>query len=1174
MALRSGNNLVLSIAGEPGAITLEDWFDVGSLNLFFSGGVSADASFLKKVLSTSDGTATPWNQISGTNANDVLTGTGQSELFDGKGGNDTIDSVYGADTIVFNKGYGALEVRRTTSGTSNAELIFGAGIAASDIYIGHDAAGSGITMSLSNGDVVTLDGMLDDPIHRGVQNVQFSDGTVWTAAEILQREMQGTTGNDNIAGSATDSILDGKGGRDKLIGRSGADTFVYNEGYGRLEAIENTGSQSNATLSFGPNITANSISVLRDGLNLVILDGVDGDKVQLDGMLNSDGTLNRENGVAFATFVDGITLTADQLLSMSVESGGGVDLSDTLVGSDGPELFDGGGGNDYINGGGGSDTFVYNAGYGALRIYETYTGSPTSVLRLGDGMTAASIRITSGFYGNDIVITDGIEDDSITLSEMLVNSAIVGIGGIEFADGSSLSSDQIFHMETTGTSASDSLYGTYRNDVFDGKGGADYVYEGGGDDTIIFNKGYGNVEVNGFFNASVVQLGAGITADNLSVSVSGSNLVLTDGVSGDNVILDNVLSGQNLNPSSTATSVYFADGSSLTATQLFDLSRTLRGTAGGDYLNAGDNGLVLDGKGGNDTYHSYYANDTFVFNSGYGALEINNENYSGGTFASVLRFGPGVTLDSLRVTSDGNVLVLRDGVDGDAVTVDHFFSEFGWAGITSVELNDGTVLNVSQLIQLEETGSTGADTLYGTSGADTIDGRGGNDLAIGNGGADTFVYNAGYGALEISSDEGSTPTSVLRFGEGITASSITVRNSNSGTAIQITDGIDGDVITIDNMYSDSGTKGVGSVEFFDGTTLTAQQLIALNAGRAPEATYYGTTGADSITGSGEDELFDGKGGTDYVKGNAGNDTFVFNQGYGALEVDENWYSGQAPVLQLGAGIEASMLKVSVANSHSGLVITDGVAGDQITLDNMLYDYQGVSTIRFADGSTLSKAQIIAMETTGTSGADSMYGTTAAELFDGKGGADYAKGSGGNDTFVFNEGYGQLEIDETLNDGATTVLQLGAGITRENIKAYFDGATLVLTDGISGDQIRIDNEKYSNNGINLVQFADEATLTQADLQTLPTTGSAGNDSLTGTGDSRVIDGKGGNDTVNGNIGNDTFVYNQGHGALEINNNYWYGQNPVLQLGAGITAADLQVTTDASQCRLDSDRRRRG
>ncbi|WP_176026224.1 beta strand repeat-containing protein [Robbsia andropogonis] len=776
------------------------------------------------------------------------------------------------------------------------------------------------------------------------------------------------------------------------------------------------------------------------------------------------------------------------------------------------------------------------------------------------------MKVGNAFDGNDLVITDGIAGDEITISEMIVNSDFVGIGKIEFGDGTSLTSDQIFAMETTGDTGANSLYGTSRNDVFDGKGGGDYIDGGGGSDTIMYSVGYGHLEVYDFGDASNLRLVEGPIPVNFSVSVSGSSLILADGTAGDQIVLDNMLVEGALDASRENTSVTFADGTSLTAAQLYDLSRTVSGTAASETLDAGANDLILDGKGGNDTYHSYYANDTFVFNSGYGALEINNENYSGGTFASVLRFGPGVTLDSLRVTSDGNVLVLRDGVDGDAVTVDHFFSEFGWAGITSVELNDGTVLNVSQLIQLEETGSTGADTLYGTSGADTIDGRGGNDLAIGNGGADTFFYNAGYGALEISSDEGSTPTSVLRFGEGITASSITVRNSNSGTAIQITDGIDGDVITIDNMYSDSGTKGVGSVEFFDGTTLTAQQLIALNAGRAPEATYYGTTGADSITGSGEDELFDGKGGTDYFKGNAGNDTFVFNQGYRALEVDENWYSGQAPVLQLGAGIEASMLKVSVANSHSGLVITDGVAGDQITLDNMLYDYQGVSTIRFADGSTLSKAQIIAMETTGTSGADSMYGSTAAELFDGKGGADYAKGSGGNDTFVFNEGYGQLEIDETLNDGATTVLQLGAGITRENIKAYFDGATLVLTDGISGDQIRIDNEKYSNNGINLVQFADGATLTQADLQTLPTTGSASNDSLTGTGDSEVIDGKGGNDTVNGNMGNDTFVYNQGYGALEINNNYWYGQNPVLQLGAGITAADLQVATDASHTGL--------
>ncbi|WP_347558116.1 calcium-binding protein [Robbsia sp. KACC 23696] len=1085
-----------------------------------------------------------------------------AELFNGLGGSDTIVGRSGEDTFVYQTGFGSLEIDSKNYSAQNSILSFGEGITMQSVTVSASAGGAGIAIKDGTaGDEIVIDGALSDPAISGIAIVQFADGTTLSAEELRGLAGAGSSGADTLYGASGGSVMNGLGGADFLIGTSGNDTFIYHSGYGALEISSENYLSQLSVLRLGSGIDRSSIHVTQSASNndLIITDEVDGDIITINGMLLRPGI----DGIQRIEFANGDTLTASELINLSTTGTSG---ADTLYGTANADVFDGKGGGDYLVGQGGADTFTYEAGYGALKIREVESGSPTSVLKFGEGITASSLTVGNAFDGNDLVISDGIAGDDITISEMLVNSSFVGIGKIEFSDGTSLSSDQIFAMEATGDSGSNTLYGTSRNDVFDGKGGGDYINEGGGSDTVMFSEGYGRVDVYGFAESSTVKFTEGIFYDKLSVSVSDSNLVLSDGTSGDEIILEGMLSGGSLDTSRDLTSVSFADGSSLSASQLFDLSRTVKGTTGSDKLDSGGNDLILDGLGGNDTYHSYYANDTFVFNSGYGALEINNEKYAGGDFASMLRFGPGITEDSLRVTSDGNNLVIKDGVDGDAVTVDYFFSEYGWAGINSVQLADGTSLSSAQLIQMEETGGIGADTLYGTSGADTIDGRGGNDLAIGRGGADTFIYNAGYGALEISSEENSAPTSVLRLGDGITASSITVRNSKSGTAIQITDGIDGDAVTIDNMFSNSGANGIGVVEFSDGSTLTAQQLIAMNVGRAPEATYIGTSGADSIYGSSQDDLFDGKGGGDYVKGNAGNDTFEFNQGYGALEVDESWYNGQAPVLQLGAGISASMLKVSVDDRHNGLLITAGSAGDSIDLDYMLNDGQGVASVRFADGSVLSKAQLIAMETSGTSGSDSMYGTSAADLFDGKGGVDYAKGGGGNDTFVFNQGYGQLEIDESINDGATTTLQLGAGITRDNLKASFDAGTLVLTDGISGDQIRLDSQKYSGNGINLVQFSDGSTLTDADLRTLPTTGTVGSDSITGSSDSEVIDGKGGTDYVNGNWGDDTFIYNQGYGSLEIDNSFWYGQNPVLKLGSGISESSLQVTTDANHTGL--------
>ena len=113
------------------------------------------------------------------------------------------------------------------------------------------------------------------------------------------------------------------------------------------------------------------------------------------------------------------------------------------------------------------------------------------------------------------------------------------------------------------------------------------------------------------------------------------------------------------------------------------------------------------------------------------------------------------------------------------------------------------------------------------------------------------------------------------------------------------------------------------------------------------------------------------------------------------------------MLKLGPGIAAS--QVTVTGDGSGdLYLTDGMAGDRVEIDYQLgSSYYGVHQVQFANGATWSKAQLIAMGTTGTAGADKLYGSPRSDVFDGKGAPagsqDYEQGNGGNDTFVFNPG---------------------------------------------------------------------------------------------------------------------------------------------------------------------------
>ena len=120
--------------------------------------------------------------------------------------------------------------------------------------------------------------------------------------------------------------------------------------------------------------------------------------------------------------------------------------------------------------------------------------------------------------------------------------------------------------------------------------------------------------------------------------------------------------------------------------------------------------------------------------------------------------------------------------------------------------------------------------------------------------------------------------------------------------------------------------------------------------------------------------------------------------------------------------------------------------------------------------------------------------------------------------------------------------------------------LFLTDGIAGDQIKIDRLLSGGiYGVQSVQFADGGGWTRAQLIQQETTGTAGSETLYGTAGADIFDGKGGNDYVYGNGGNDTFLFNSGYGQLHVNEtDYASNPNNVLEFGAGVSASDLWFT----------------
>ena len=243
-------------------------------------------------------------------------------------------------------------------------------------------------------------------------------------------------------------------------------------------------------------------------------------------------------------------------------------------------------------------------------------------------------------------------------------------------------------------------------------------------------------------------------------------------------------------------------------------------------------------------------------------------------------------------------------------------------------------------------------------------------------------------------------------------------------------------------------------------------------------------------------------------------------------------------------------------TEPNLYISDGTPGDQVKLDNELsYNVYGVQSVSFADGSSLTEAQLAALETAGTTGADSLYGTSGPETFDGKGAPaglqDYEQGNGGGDTFIYNQGYGQLEINETdYSANPSNTLQFGPGITASNLTVSADASgNLHITDGIPSDQVKLDNElNYSAYGVQSVHFPDGSSLTEMQMITLADTASINNQTLYGSGA--------------GGYG-DVFLYIPGTGSATINEtDYTSGRIDILQFGAGVTAAQITASTDGS------------
>ena len=280
----------------------------------------------------------------------------------------------------------------------------------------------------------------------------------------------------------------------------------------------------------------------------------------------------------------------------------------------------------------------------------------------------------------------------------------------------------------------------------------------------------------------------------------------------------------------------------------------------------------------------------------------------------------------------------------------------------------------------------------------------------------------------------------------------------------------------------------------------------------------GGDGIDTLFGgAGDDTLSGGIGATDYLIGEAGNDTYLFKSGDGNTSIiNLDTGVGRQDVLRFDVGINAS--NVTAERSLHSLKLTVQSTGEVITVENyFVNDDYVLNAIEFDDGTSWDVATVKQMVIQTTVGNDNVTGYETDDTIDGLDGDDILSGVGGNDILYGSAGNDALwgvEGNDTLNGG------IG------------------------------DDALHGGNGNDILNGGD------------------GNDTLFGgAGDDTLSGGTGVNDYLNGDSGNDTYLFAAGDGNTTISNvDTGVGRQDVLHFDASIIPSDVLATRSGNSLKL--------
>jgi Ca2+-binding RTX toxin-like protein len=354
-------------------------------------------------------------------------------------------------------------------------------------------------------------------------------------------------------------------------------------------------------------------------------------------------------------------------------------------------------------------------------------------------------------------------------------------------------------------------------------------------------------------------------------------------------------------------------------------------------------------------------------------------------------------------------------------------------------------------------GMGGNDTLFGDDGNDSLDGGSGNDLIYGNAGTDTLVGGTGNDTYYTDAGDLAVEASTLAGEQDI------VRSTGDFTL-----GANIEVLILDGDEPIDGT-GNGSVN-----SLFGNSAANVLAGRAGNDTLRAGGGNDKLDGGAGDDALDGGTGNDTMTGGSGNDSY-FVDSAGDVVSEISTLAGETDSVSsrvsrtLGANVEILFLTGEAAINGTGN-----------SLANRIYGNEAANGISTREGNDLVLAQ---------GGNDTLWGGTGNDSLDGGAGTDRIDGGAGADTMIGGTGHDTFIVD---NAGDVVIESAGGGTdsvrasVTHTLAAYAEKLTLTGTGAING----------AGNGLA--------------------------NTITGNAASNRLDGGVGADTMVGGAGNDTYV----------------------------------------------------